>query len=123
MLLSAISLRAALTFPSIMSLENFLVSWSDSELRPLYSLAKQLWIVCPSSSKLDLHLSTGLVGAPDVLCVLWFSTLRGVFEVIGQVESLPLSMPLLRVLSFLHKPGTVVRARGQKLLLLSQMES
>ena len=52
MLLSVISLSAALTFPSITSLENLLVSSSVDELRPLYSLANQLWIVCPSSSKL-----------------------------------------------------------------------
>ena len=51
-LLSPICLSAALTFPSIMSLENFLVSWSVGELWPLYSLANWLWIVCPSSSKL-----------------------------------------------------------------------
>ena len=74
-------------------------------------------------NQLDLHPSKGFAGYPYVLCAHWFSTLHGAFGVTGQVESFSLSMPLLQVLSFLHKPGTIMRAPGGKLLLLLQKGS
>ena len=70
---SAISLSAAFTLPSIMSLENLLESWSIGVFLVLHSLVKRLWIVflhpinCP-----DFHHSKCLNGVPGVSRVLSF---------------------------------------------------